>query len=88
MTDTTYVLPPADALVSEGLVSFSWVVNDRVALDTPLARQKYFDRGYRLFQKKLADFAEASRVPTHHEERELLFMLEALIEAKYRIDVT
>ncbi len=42
----------------------------------------YFNKGYKVFQKKLAEFKLLSRPLTKQEEQELSFMLESLIHAK------
>ncbi len=88
MTNTPYTIPTLEPVLTDGFVPFAWVLNDRPALDTPAERRKYFDRGYRLFHEKLASFGEDPAAPTLREERELIFMLQALIEAKRRMDTT
>jgi len=85
MTNISYIVPLSDNVVTDGFTPFSWILNDRPALDTPEARQKYFARGYRLFREKLDSFSEAAAAPSAHEERELIFMLQALVEAKHRL---
>lgn len=84
MIKPTYITPLADHVVTDGFVPLAWILHDRPALDTPVAQQQYFERGYRLFREKLDAFA-AGEVPTQTQERELVFMLQALIEAKHRL---
>lgn len=43
---------------------------------------KYFEKGMKKFQSKLETFENLERPLTQVEEKELRFMLEALIEAK------
>jgi hypothetical protein len=45
----------------------------------------YFDRGYKIFQKRLEAFSGLERELTPEEERELKFMMDSLIDAKNTI---
>lgn len=42
---------------------------------------KYFDKGMKKFTQKLEEFSQLERKLTAEEQKELQFMLEALIEA-------
>jgi hypothetical protein len=44
--------------------------------------ERYFKKSYRIFQSRLEKFRESTAAPTAEEERELKFMMEALIDAK------
>jgi hypothetical protein len=85
MIKPVYTIPQNDTVVAHGFVPLAWVLHDRPALDTPAAQQKYFTHGYAIFREKLDAFANAGTAPTAAQERELLFMLQALIEAKHRL---
>ena len=48
--------------------------------------ERYFDHGFELFEKRLRHFKQIKRKLTEAEEKELRFMLEALIEAKNHLN--
>ena len=43
---------------------------------------EYFNKGYQIFSRRLEEFKNLERPLEAEEERELTFMLEALIQAK------
>jgi hypothetical protein len=87
--DRTYCLPPLSRsfVVSNGVFSASpKLLRDAVQQDEHFDFQAYFDNGYRTFMDRLAVFEDTSRTITPSEEKELMFMLEALIAAKNSLE--
>ncbi|MDP3963460.1 MAG: hypothetical protein Q8Q39_03105 [bacterium] len=61
------------------------LLRDAADDDVAIMRQ-YFDRGYEIFSARLAELKDLRQTLTDQEERELRFMLEALISAKRSLE--
>jgi len=83
--DRSYCLPPLSGavIISNGVLGISpGLLRDVGEQEKNFDLQAYFDNGYRTFMDRLAVLEDASRTITPSQEKELMFMLEALIAAK------
>lgn len=65
-----------------GIMSFPAIVGEKWEEFDRDSVPKYFEKGLKKFRERLADLETPGRVLTSQEEKELRFMLDALIEAK------
>lgn len=66
-----------------GIMSFPAVVGEKWEEFDRDSVPKYFEKGFKKFRERLAELEAPDRVLTSKEEKELRFMLDALIEAKH-----
>jgi len=69
-----------------GIMSFPKVFGEKWEEFGEQSLSKYFEKGMKKFKFKLEEFENLQRPLTQAEEKELRFMLDALIEAKQIIN--
>lgn len=77
---------------SHGVFPPALLLNDVLAADSPWEMfdeqklQSYFENGQRIFLSRLGELGDPSHSLTSRKEKELRFMLEALIAAKKTLE--
>ena len=86
MPQTSYALKPQSLLITETPFYGDVLLQDAADDNAHALMQRYFTHGYEIFSARLAELKRMERPLTNQEERELRFMLDALISAKRSLE--
>lgn len=80
----SYIIPQSGYIIShDKILGQQWILRDSSWQSEPAQNlQNFFDNGYILFLQRIDALRQLQRPLTATEEKELRFMLEALMDAK------